>query len=388
MRDLARTLPQLIVAKPANLVHSELVKTSLTHLWPGVPLALGSAMLFGATAPLSKLLGLSLDPWLLAGMLYAGAGLGLLAIRSIFGARNETPLQRKDWPWLGGAIVFGGILGPIFLMFGIAKTTASSASLMLNFESVTTMIIAWIVFRENVDRRLLLGAAAILGGAMVLAWQPQGTYALDQGSLLIALACLCWGIDNNLARQISGADPVQSAMIKGLVAGAVNMSLALSLGATLPPLPIITASMVTGFICIGASLVMFMLALRHLGTARTGAYYAFAPFIGAALSVMLLSEAVTLQMSIAAGLMAIGLWLHLAERHEHDHHHHALDHEHAHSHGIDEDGHHIHAHGQDQGFSGTHAHAHKHPPMQHLHVHYPDLHHRHDHADEANQTSD
>ena len=142
MRDLARTLPQLIMAKPANFMHSRAMRTSLTHLWPGVALALGSAALFGATAPLAKLLGLSLDPWLLAGMLYAGAGLGLLAIRAIFGARNETPLHRKDWPWLGGAIVFGGILGPVFLMFGIAKTTASSAYLMLNFESVTTKAIS------------------------------------------------------------------------------------------------------------------------------------------------------------------------------------------------------------------------------------------------------
>jgi drug/metabolite transporter (DMT)-like permease len=349
---------------------------NFSHLWPGVPLALGSAALFGATAPLSKILGQSLSPWLLAGLLYTGAGLGLLGIRIGLGSRNETPLQRKDWPWLGGAILFGGILGPVFLMFGIANTTASAASLMLNFESVATMLIAWLVLRENVDKRLLLGAGAILAGALVLSW--RGGFSFDQGSILIALACLCWGIDNNLARQISAADPVESAMIKGLVAGAVNLTLALSLGAALPALPMIGASLVTGFICIGASLVMFMLALRHLGTARTGAYYAFAPFIGAALAVAFLSEPVTTQLIVAGLLMAVGLWLHLTEHHEHDHHHHALEHDHAHSHGTDADGHHAHTH--KDGFKGQHAHPHHHSPVRHNHVHYPDLHHRHDHS--------
>jgi drug/metabolite transporter (DMT)-like permease len=384
LRGLACALPQLILVKTGKLVQYFGMSKNLTHLWPGVPLALGSAALFGATAPLSKLLGQSLSPWLLAGLLYAGAGLGLLAVRLLFGSRNETPLQRKDWPWLGGAILFGGILGPVFLMFGIAKTTASAASLMLNFESVATMLIAWLVLRENVDRRLLLGAGAILAGALVLSW--QGGFVFDQGSMLIVLACLCWGIDNNLARQISAADPVESAMIKGLAAGAVNLTLAFSLGAALPSAPIIAASLFTGFICIGASLVMFMLALRHLGTARTAAYYAFAPFIGAALSVAVLSEPLTLQLMIAGALMAIGLWLHLAERHDHDHHHHALDHDHAHSHGVDQDGHHTHSH--DQAVEGVHSHPHHHAPMQHRHVHYPDLHHRHEHESHPHETAD
>ena len=206
----------------------------------------------------------------------------------------------------------------------------------------------------------------------------QGGFSFDQGSILIALACLCWGIDNNLARQISAADPVESAMIKGLIAGAVNLLIAVSLGAVWPPLSVIAASTVTGFVCIGASLVMFMLALRHLGTARTGAYYAFAPFIGAALSVIALSEPVTLQLFVAGAFMAAGLWLHLAERHEHNHNHAALDHDHAHSHGADEDGHHTHNHYEK--FVGTHSHAHHHLPLSHSHVHYPDLHHRHDHS--------
>ncbi len=375
MRGLEPSLPQLIVVKAQVLMHYFSMSKSFSHLWPGVPLAIGSAALFGATAPLSKILGQSLSPWLLAGLLYAGAGMGLLALRLIFGSRNETPLQYKDWPWLGGAILFGGILGPVFLMFGIAKTMASSASLMLNFESVATMLIAWLVLRENVDRRLLIGAGAILAGALVLTW--QGGFSFDRGTMFIALACLCWGIDNNLARQISAADPVESAMIKGLAAGSVNLALAFSLGASLPSLPIIAASALTGFICIGASLVMFMLALRHLGTARTGAYYAFAPFIGAALSVIVLSEPLTLQLLLAGAFMAIGLWLHLAERHEHDHHHQALDHDHAHNHGVDEDGHHAHIH--DQKIVGTHSHAHHHENLTHAHVHYPDLHHRHEH---------
>jgi drug/metabolite transporter (DMT)-like permease len=351
--------------------------TSKSHLWPGVPLALGSAVLFGASAPLSKLLIGSIDPWLLAGILYLGAGLGLAIVhvgRSLIGLPSpETPLRRSDWPWLAAVIVFGGMLGPLFLMLGLSQTSASSGSLLLNLEGLTTMAIAWIVFRENVDRQLILGAAAILAGAVLLSWTGDGL-SLDTGSVFIAAACLIWGIDNNLTRKLSGADPVQIAMIKGLIAGSTNLVLALSLGASLPVAGLIGAGAVVGFLGVGVSLVMFMLGLRHLGTARTGAYFSLAPFIGALLAIAIFRDTITWQLLGAGILMAIGLWLHLAELHEHEHDHHALEHDHAHVH----DDHHQHDH--DGPVAESHSHWHRHEPMRHKHPHYPDLHHRHGHS--------
>lgn len=346
------------------------------HVWPGVPLALGAAVLFGAAAPLSKLLTGTVDPWLLAGILYLGAGSGLVVVRmgrrAIGLPSQEAPLRRGDLPWLAAVVLFGGLLGPLFLMFGLSLTSAASGSLLLNLEGLATMAIAWLVYRENVDRRLLLGAGAILAGAVLLAWNGQGV-SLDYGGALIAAACLCWGIDNNLTRKISAADPVQIAMIKGLAAGATNIALALWLGASFPPLADIAAGGAVGFLGVGVSLVMFMLGLRHLGTARTGAYFSLAPFIGAAIAIVLFGEQPTVQFGSAAALMALGLWLHLTERHDHWHEHEVLEHEHLHWH----DEHHQHAH--DGPVTEPHSHWHRHAPMRHKHPHYPDLHHRHVH---------
>lgn len=351
--------------------------TKTSHLWPGVPLALGSAVLFGAAAPLSKLLIGSVDPWLLAGILYLGAGIGLAIVhrgRSLVGLPSpEASLQRTDWPWLAAVIAFGGMLGPLFLMLGLSQTTASSGSLLLNLEGLATMAIAWLVFRENVDRKLILGAGAILAGAILLSWTGDGL-RLDTGSLFIAAACLSWGVDNNLTRKLSSADPVQIATIKGLVAGTTNLVLALSLGAVMPAAPIVAAGALVGFLGVGISLVMFMLGLRHLGTARTGAYFSLAPFIGAVLAIVIFREPLTLQLVGAGLLMAVGLYLHLAERHEHGHDHEALEHDHAHVH----DEHHQHSH--DGPVSEPHSHMHRHEPLRHSHPHYPDLHHRHRHG--------
>ncbi len=350
--------------------------TSKSYLWPGVPLALGSAVLFGAAAPLSKLLIGSVDPWLLAGILYLSAGIGLAIVhvgRPLIGLPSpEASLQRGDLPWLAAVILFGGMLGPLFLMLGLSQTSASSGSLLLNLEGLATMAIAWIVFRENVDRQLILGAAAILAGAVLLSWTGTGL-SLNTGSLFIAAACLSWGIDNNLTRKLSSADPVQIAMIKGLVAGSTNLALALSLGASLPNIGLIGGAAVVGFLGVGVSLVMFMLGLRHLGTARTGAYFSLAPFIGAMLAILIFRDPITWQLVGAGILMAIGLYLHLAERHDHEHDHEVLEHDHAHTH----DEHHQHAH--DGSTTEPHSHWHRHEPMRHKHPHYPDLHHRHGH---------
>lgn len=346
------------------------------HVFPGVPLALASALLFGATAPLSKLLLGTVEPQLLAGLLYLGAGLGLgliFMLRGTFGLPgSEAPLRRTDLPLLAVVVLFGGVLGPVLLMLGLSHTNAASGSLLLNLEGLATMAIAWLFYKENVDRRLLLGALAILLGAVVLSWQGDA-FSLDNGAVFIALACLAWGIDNNLTRKLSGADPVQIALVKGLVAGAVNVSIALFRGAALPDVSTAGAAALIGFLGVGVSLVLFVLALRHLGTARTGAYFSLAPFIGALVAVVVLHESVTLQLLFAGALMAAGLWLHLTENHAHSHAHEALEHEHSHVH----DDHHQHAH--DGIVSEPHTHWHKHEPMRHSHAHYPDLHHRHGH---------
>lgn len=349
-----------------------------SHLWPGVPLALVSAILFGVSAPFSKMLLASIDPLMLASLLYLGAGMGLAAYHVFSKARGtaerEAPLLKADLPWLAAAVAAGGIIAPVLLMFGLSLTDAASGSLLLNLESLATMGIAWLVFRENVDRRLLIGAFAILAGAILLTWNGQGL-TLNTGALLIAGACLAWGIDNNLTRKISAADPVVIAMIKGLVAGLVNLVLALSLGAAFPPLSFAAMAGLLGLLSIGVSLVLFIYALRHLGTARTGAYFSLAPFIGALAAILVLGEPLTLKLLGAAVLMGIGLWIHLAERHAHDHEHEMLEHDHVHSH----DDHHQHEH---DGINPPepHSHRHKHKPMRHSHVHYPDLHHRHGHG--------
>lgn len=346
------------------------------HLWPGAPLALASALLFGASAPFSKLLLAAIDPQMLAGLLYLGAGVGLVGVhfaRKAAGlAAPEAPLRRSDAPWLVAVVAFGGVVGPLLLLLGLSKTSAASGSLLLNLESLATMGIAWVAFHENVDRRLLLGASAILAGALVLSWRGQGV-RLDAGGLLIAGACIAWGLDNNLTRKLSSADPVVIALVKGLAAGAVNLGVALARGAAFPAADMAGAAAAVGFLGVGVSLVLFVLALRHLGSARTGAYFSLAPFIGAALGLVLLGEPLTAQLAIAGLLMGFGLWLHLSERHEHEHGHEALEHEHSHIH----DAHHQHRH--EGPATEPHSHPHRHEPMRHRHVHYPDLHHRHRH---------
>ncbi len=348
-----------------------------SHLWPGVPLALASAVLFGVSAPLSKLLLGTVAPQLLAGLLYLGAGIGLAIVhigRNAFGIpAPEAPLRHVDFPWLAAIVFFGGIVGPLLLMLGLNQTSASSGSLLLNLEGLATMGIAWLVFRENVDRRLLLGAFAIVVGAMVLSWDGQAV-RFDAGAGLIAAACIAWGIDNNLTRKLSSADPVVTTMIKGLVAGSVNVSLALLSGSALPSSGTVGAAALVGFLGVGVSLVLFVLALRYLGTARTGAYFSLAPFIGAVVALPLLHEPLTLQLLLAGLLMGLGLWMHLAERHEHEHQHHVLEHEHSHVH----DEHHQHRH--DAPVTQPHSHWHRHEPILHKHPHYPDLHHRHGHS--------
>jgi drug/metabolite transporter (DMT)-like permease len=319
-------------------------------------------------------------PQLLAGLLYvgSGAGLSLVWLGRSRRASREAPLTRRDALWLAGAIAFGGVAGPVLLMAGLSRTPASSASLLLNLEGVFTALLAWFVFRENFDRRIALGMLAIVVGGVVLAWEGRLEWGGLAGPLLVAAATLCWGIDNNLTQKVSAGDPVQIATLKGLAAGTVNTAIAMALGASWPALPRLAGALVLGFLSYGVSLVFFVLALRHLGTARTGAYFSSAPFVGAAVSLLVFRDRPGAAFVTGAALMALGVWLHVTERHEHEHAHEAMEHEHAHVH----DEHHGHAHAPgDPPVTDPkpHSHPHRHEPMVHTHPHYPDIHHRHGH---------
>ena len=344
--------------------------------WP----ALGAAFLFGASTPFAKqLMGTGFaatSPFMLAGLLYLGSGLGLALVRLLRDKGfKPSGLPSQEWPWLLGAIAFGGVLGPLLLMVGLSHTAASTASLFLNLESVLTAVLAWLVFRESTDRRIVTGMLLIVIGGLVLAWPSGASSASFLGPLALVGACLAWAIDNNLTRKVSASDALFIAGSKGLVAGCVNIGLGLLLGANMPSLTLVTSAMVIGFFGYGVSLVLFVLALRGLGTARTGAYFSTAPFVGAALSIALLGEPTSLMFWLAAAFMAAGVWLHLTEHHLHAHEHSPLSHAHQHRH----DAHHQHSHDFDWNSDEPHAHAHQHAAMHHSHAHFPDIHHRHSH---------
>ncbi|CAJ0792017.1 hypothetical protein LMG7141_02594 [Ralstonia condita] len=344
--------------------------------------ALAAALLFGASTPLAKTLTGAISPILLAGLLYLGSGLGLtgvllvrrLARTSGEAAQPEPAMPRRDIPWLLGAILAGGVAGPALLMTGLAQTGAAPASLLLNVEGVFTALIAWIVFKENADRQIVLGMVAIVAGGALLSWQPEAA-SLSPGALLIVAACACWAIDNNLTRNVSSNDAVLIACLKGLVAGVCNTAFALAAGNALPAMPALAAAMLVGFAGYGVSLALFVVALRHLGTARTGAYFSVAPLFGVVIAFLIWPEVPGVAFWVAAALMALGVWLHLRERHEHEHVHEPMVHTHAHRH----DEHHQHVHDFPWDGKEPHVHAHRHDALVHKHPHYPDIHHRHTH---------
>lgn len=339
--------------------------------------ALLAAALFGASTPMAKLLVGEMPPIMLAGLLYLGSGVGLGVARLLRDRRwQPAGLSPAEWPWLLGAMFFGGVLGPVALLYGLVHTSGATASLLLNLEAVLTAALAWLAFKENADRRIVLGMLAIVAGGVVLSWPAadvgQGTWL---GPLAISAACLCWAIDNNLTRRVSASDALFIAATKGAVAGTVNVGLAFALGASLPDGAVLLGTMVVGLFGYGISLVLFVLALRGLGTARTGAYFSTAPFIGAAVSLVLLGESTSSAFWIAAALMGWGVWLHLTEHHEHEHTHEPMEHGHRHTH----DEHHQHEHDFAWNSDEPHEHWHRHEGLVHKHPHFPDIHHRHSH---------
>lgn len=346
------------------------------RLRPGIVQALVAAVLFGASTPIAKVLLAGTSPQILAGLLYSGSGAGLgvwWMARRARREQTEAALTRRDVPWLCGAVLFGGVLAPLALMAGLVRTPASASALLLNLEGVFTALLAWFVFAENVDVRVGFGMLAIIGGGAVLSWEGRFELGGPIGPLLVVLACAAWAVDNNLSQKISASDPIQIAAIKGTVAGAMNLGMGLGLGGYLPTGARVGAALFVGFVSYGVSLVLYVLAMRSLGTARTAAYFSLAPFVGAAGALVFLRDHVTPVFFIAAALMAVGLWLHLTEWHEHFHVHEVITHKHRHVH----DEHHQHVHDPGDPSGEPHSHEHTHAALAHKHPHFPDIHHRH-----------
>jgi len=344
--------------------------------------ALLAAGLFGASAPFAKLLLRNLHPLQLAGLLYLGSGLGLLFFRlsqSLFTRedRRQAPLRKADVGWLVGAVICGGLLAPVVLMYSLSNTSAAVASLLLNFEAVSTTLIAAIVFREQTGRRVWLAVAVITVACAILTFERSGAWRLSLGSLGVVIACFLWGIDNNLTRHISAKDPVVIVIIKGLGAGSFALIFSFAIGSGITSYPSAFLALLLGCLSYGISLLLFILALRDLGASRTSAFFGTAPFLGALVSFITFRYLPSRQFLISVPVMLLGTFLLLRESHRHLHLHAGVLHDHPHTH----DEHHDHVHDEIvQPFSKKHSHAHEHERLEHEHEHAPDIHHRHEHT--------
>jgi drug/metabolite transporter (DMT)-like permease len=336
--------------------------------------ALAAAALFGAGAPVAKRLLAEVAPSMLAALLYAGAGLMALPFAARTWRRREAPLRGGDVPLLAGVVAFGGVAGPLLLMAGLARTSASVASLLLNLESVFTVAIAVLAFHEWIGRRGLAALAVVVAGCALSTFVAGGQTHGWVGPLAVAAACLAWAIDNNLTQRLSLRDPLAVVAVKGLGAAPVALLIARLSGAAWPSPTALAGGLALGALSYGLSLALYVRATRALGAARTGVLFAAAPFLGAALAVPIAGDSPSLRLAAAALLTAGGVALLLAEQHDHAHSHEALDHEHMHVH----DEHHQHVH---QGGEGPepHSHMHHHDPLTHAHPHASDAHHRHKH---------
>lgn len=342
--------------------------------------AISAAVLFGMVIPFSKLLLTGIGPVTLAALLYLGAGIGLLIITGITnqrGVRIEAGVTRDDLPWIMVIVIAGSIIGPILLMTGLSSVPAGTASLLLNGELVMTIILAGLFFAEPLGRRTILATGLVLTGGLILSFDPGGSFGFSTGTTLVLGACLCWGIDNNVCRLLSGKDPAVIGIIKGIGAGVFGIFLATGLGEPLPSLILIGSACLIGLCGYGFSILLFIRSLRVLGAVRTGSLFALAPFIGVIASYPVLGEVPGIQTLISLPLMAGGVYLIASEYHTHLHSHSHPGHDHRHTH---HDAHHTHVH--EVIPPGEHAHPHHHIPITHSHDHTPDLHHHHSHDEE------
>jgi drug/metabolite transporter (DMT)-like permease len=342
--------------------------------------ALLAAFLFGASAPLSKLLLANTSPVLLAALLYLGSGLGLLCVKllekTVRGEHQEARLARSDWPWLAGAILAGGVVAPIILMISLRHSPAATASLLLNFEGVATTLIAAIVFKEAIGRHAWWAIGLITLASILLSTDFTNKWGFSLSALGVLAACLMWGVDNNLTRNISAKDPLVIVTVKGLGAGLVSLIIAVALGNHFPALGVTLLALLLGSLSYGLSIFLFVYAMRGLGAGRTSALFGTAPLAGILLSFLIFQEVPGIFFFIALLAMAFGAYILLMEDHEHVHVHEIVVHEHRHAHN---DGHHAHEHVVNSA-GKSHSHVHSHDILEHAHDHAPDIHHRHSHA--------
>lgn len=338
----------------------------------GVTRCLLAALLFGASAPAASRLAGDVPTLVLAGLLYIGAGLFVLpsVVR-----RPPTPLAlRRDWKPASVAIIFGGAVGPALLVAGLARTSAATASILLNLELAATVFFAATLFREHLGRRVVLGALVVTGAGMILVWEPGADLSI--GALLIAGACVAWGIDNGVTANIDQLSPEHVVLLKGAMAGAANLLLGLGFAEDTNGInaSAVVAALLVGAAGYGASIVLWVKGARDLGAARGQVIFATAPFIGVLIAWIVLGESTSAVQLVAVGLAGIGVAMSIESAHAHGHSHEAAEHEHEHSH---DDDHHDHRHEHPVG--GRHTHQHTHRSQVHVHAHVPDLHHRHSH---------
>lgn len=352
-------------------IEGSVTASDKSHL-RGILYGLAGAALFGASAPFSKLLLARAEPLVLAGLLYLGGGLAA-ALASLAVHRPEAPLRKSDAGLLAGVLVAGGLLGPVLMLAGLARTSAVAGALMLNLEAPFTILLAVGLFREHLGARQALASSLVIGGAALMGLSPGEWRADPLGLAALAAACACWALDNNLTQKLSGRDPLAIVRVKALGAGALNLALGLAVGQHLPRAPSLGGALALGAGSYGLSIVFAVLALRELGAARQAAFFATAPFAGALLAIPLVGERLRAPELGAMAAMAVGAFLLARERHSHSHVHEALVHEHVHVH----DAHHQHAH--DGPVTEPHSHVHRHEPLTHEHPHVSDAHHHHSH---------
>lgn len=336
-----------------------------------------AAALYSISSPVSKLLLNELKPIQMAALLYLGAGVGMFAVRLLrnIGSkeRKEATLTRTELPYVLAMIVLD-IAAPILLMLGLSTTDPANVSLLNNFEIVATSFIALFLFKEAIGHRMWIAIGLISLSSVVLSLRGMQSLAFSMGSVLVLLACCCWGFENNCTRRLSLKDPLQIVIIKGIGSGIGALMIAIVTNSFARHIPSILAALLVGFVAYGLSIYFYIKAQRILGAARTSAYYATAPFIGVILSWIIFREGITVQFIIACSIMLIGSYFAVSETHYHSHVHDHITHEHKHSH---TDGHHIHTH--NPTFTGEHSHVHTHASVEHSHAHTPDTHHTHNH---------
>lgn len=335
--------------------------------------AILAAVLYGISAPLSKLLLIELSPTLIAALLYLGAGLGMFLINTFIGTRTEAKINGKDFPYICGMIILD-IAAPVLLMLGLSYTTSANAALLNNFEIVATSLIALMIFKEAIGLRMWVSIGLITIASFVLTVSKISSFSFSVGSLFVLMACICWGFENNCTRMLSMKDPRQIVVIKGLGSGTGALFIAIAGKQLVMNIPYMLLALLLGFIAYGLSIYCYILAQRELGAARTSTFYAMAPFIGVLVSWLLLQEPLNINFIVALTIMLIGTYFAVTEKHKHLHKHEELTHEHKHSH---TEGHHTHAH--KDGFVGEHSHIHTHEAIFHNHKHTPDIHHTHAH---------